>query len=81
MTQSDVQDLICTDQLRKGKRLGMVVSTRGGMVEVLWDGDEEPTTYSKEATGESRTATIERRAPRTMRDGMTRGFFTRVFNG
>jgi hypothetical protein len=79
--QSDVKSLTCTDQLRKGNRLGLVVATQGGTVNVLWDGDEEPVTYSKDEVGDLRGATIERRADVIMRAAANRGLFTRVFNG
>jgi hypothetical protein len=79
MTQTDIQELVCTDQLRKGSKLGLVLEAKGAIIRVHWDGDAEATSYSREEIGELRTVTIERRAPRSMRDGMTRAFFTRIF--
>lgn len=81
MNQSDIKSLACTDQLRKGNRIGLVVSTQGSVIKVHWDGDKTPTAYSKDEIGDLRGATIERRADVIMRGGANRGFHTRVFRG
>jgi hypothetical protein len=78
MNPSEMRELVCTDQVRKGAKLGLVVGTKG-VLRIHWDGDDEPVTYSYDEVSDLRSVKIERKAFRAERDGLIRGFHTRVF--
>jgi hypothetical protein len=80
MTPSEIGELVCTDQVSKRGKLGLVIGTKGAL-KILWDGDDEPEAYSYDDLGDLRGVKIERKAFRAVRDGAIRGFHTRVVDG
>jgi hypothetical protein len=77
MTKTEIRKLLCTDQVRRGNVLGLVVESTPTHVKIVWDDQGRvPTTYSKE-TNALDDVRIERMADRVVRDGRTTNFFTR----
>jgi hypothetical protein len=61
-SEIDVSELRCTDQVRKGSRLGMVAEVTHDMVRIYWDGERVSTSYSREEIGRMALVLIKRTA-------------------
>lgn len=77
MTREEIQDLVCTDLVRRGDVLGLVVGSYSDRVDILWDtSGKVPTSYARN-TAALKDVKIERRAERVERGGRVIGFHTR----
>jgi hypothetical protein len=61
MTREQIQDLVCTDRVRRGSAFGLVVASNDSMVKIHWDGVPAPTSYSRN-TEVLHDVVIERKA-------------------
>lgn len=80
MNKTEVRNLACTDQVREGKKLGLVVCTKD-VLKILWDGDEEPETYAFDDVSDLESVKIERKMSRTLRYGKNVSLHRRVVGG
>jgi hypothetical protein len=77
MDAKAIQDLVCTDQVRRGDVLGLVVGSYPARVDILWDtSGKVPTSYARNSAA-LKDVKIERRADRVERGGRVIGFHTR----
>jgi hypothetical protein len=77
MTKTEIRKLLCTDTVRRGSVVGIVVESTPTHVKICWDDQGNvPTTYAK-ATKALDDVRIEHMAKRTERDGRTIALLTR----